>query len=168
MENKKETIVKSDYLKFLKEIKEKIISARITAYHKLNSELIKLYWEIGKKIVERQKRFGWGKSVVEKFSNDLRHEFSATKGYSAQNLWYMRQFYLEYKDFPNLQQLVGEIPWGQNLVILSRVKDMKEREFYIRRTIEFGWSRDVLVHQIESEAHKQTKVDKMHKQNQGT
>ena len=162
MANKKEAIVKSDYLQFLKEIKEKIISAHVSAYRKLNRDLIGLYWEIGENIVERQEKFGWGRSVVEKLSNDLRKEFSATKGYSAQNLWYMRQFYLEYRDFPNLQQLVGEIPWGQNLVMLSRIKDIKEREFYIRGTIQFGWSRNVLVHQIEAEAYKQTKIKKMH------
>ncbi|MDO9575401.1 MAG: PDDEXK nuclease domain-containing protein [bacterium] len=162
MANKKEAIVKSDYLQFLKEIKEKITSARIVAYRGLNRRLIKLYWEIGENIVERQEKFGWGRGVVEKLSNDLRKEFSATKGYSAQNLWYMRQFYLEYRDFPNLQQLVGEIPWGQNLVMLSRIKDIKEREFYIRGTIQFGWSRNVLVHQIEAEAYKQTKIKKMH------
>jgi len=148
MASRKETIVKSDYLQFLKEIKEKIISSRINVYRGLNRGLIKLYWEIGKNIVERQEKFGWGRSVVEKLSNDLQKEFSSVKGYSVQNLWYMRQFYLEYKDFPNLQQLVGEIPWGQNLVIMSRVKSKKEREFYIRGTIEFGWSRDVLIHQI--------------------
>lgn len=162
MIDKREIIAKSDYLKFLKEIKKKIVSARITAYRKLNRELIGLYWDIGKNIVERQEKFGWGKSVVEKLSRDLRQEFSATKGYSAQNLWYMRQFYLEYRDFSNLQQLVGEIPWGQNLVILSRLKDVKEREFYICGTIQFGWSRNVLVHQIEAEAHKQAKIKKMH------
>lgn len=161
--SKKEAIVKPDYLQFLKEIKEKIVFARITAYRGLNRGLIKLYWEIGKNIVERQERFGWGKSIVEKLSHDLRQEFSATKkGYSAQNLWYMRQFYLEYRDFSNLQQLVGEIPWGQNLVIMSRVKNNREREFYIRRTIQFCWSRDVLIHQIKAEAHKQIKIKKMH------
>ena len=161
--SKKEAIVKPDYLQFLKEIKEKIVFARITAYRGLNRGLIKLYWEIGKNIVEKQEKFGWGKSIVEKLSHDLRQEFSATKkGYSAQNLWYMRQFYLEYRDFSNLQQLVGEIPWGQNLVIMSRVKNNREREFYIRRTIQFCWSRDVLIHQIEAEAHKQIKIKKMH------
>ena len=162
MANKKQAIVESDYLQFLKEIKEKIVSSRIRAYRGLNRGLIKLYWEIGRNIVERQEKFGWGKSIVEKLSRDLRQEFSATKGYSAQNLWYMRQLYLEYRDFPNLQQLVGEIPWGQNLVILSRLKDVKEREFYIRGTIQFGWSRNVLIHQIEAEAHKQAKIKKMH------
>ncbi|MCK4244359.1 MAG: DUF1016 family protein, partial [Candidatus Omnitrophica bacterium] len=162
MVTKKEAVVKSDYLQFLKEIKEKIVSARIIAYRGLNRGLIKLYWEIGKRIAEKQEKFGWGKSIVEKLSYDLRQEFSATKGYSVQNLWYMRQFYLVYRDFPNLQQPVGEIPWGQNLVIMSRVKSKKEREFYIRGTIQFGWSRDVLIHQIEAEVHKQVKIKKMH------
>ena len=155
-------ILKFEYVKFLKDIKQKIITARINAYRSLNKGLIKLYWEIGKGIIERQERFGWGKSIVEKLSKDLQKEFSGTKGYSAQNLWYMRQFYLEYRSFPNLQQLVGEIPWGRNLVILSRLKDIKERVFYIRSTIKFGWSRDVLIHQIESEAHKQVKLEKVH------
>lgn len=74
----------------------------------------------------------------------------------------MRQFYLEYQSSPILQQLVGEIPWGQNLVILSRVKNIKDREFYIKGTIQYGWSRNVLIHQIEAEAHKQTKTIKLH------
>lgn len=102
MANKKEAIVKSDYLQFLKEIKERITSARIVAYRGLNRKLIKLYWEIGKNIVERQEKFGWGKSIIEKLSEDLKREFSGTRGYSTQNLWYMRQFYLEYRDFLNL------------------------------------------------------------------
>ncbi len=115
-------ILKSDYLPFLEEIKGKIKSARIQAYRKANKELILLYLELGERIVEKQEQLGWGKGIVEKLSNDLKKEFPTQTGYSAQNLWYMRQFYLTYKDFPNLQQVVGEIPWGQNLVIMSRVK----------------------------------------------
>ena len=129
MANKEEAIVKSDYLQFLKEIKERITSARIVAYRGLNRKLIKLYWEIGKNIVERQEKFGWSKSVIEKLSEDLKREFSGTRGYSTQNLWYMRQFYLEYRDFLTLQQLVGEIPWGQNLVILSRELEVRSLAF---------------------------------------
>ena len=132
MASKKEAIAKSDYFKFLKEIKEKIIFARVTAYRKLNRELIRLYWDIGKNIVERQEKFGWGKGIVEKLSHDLRQEFSAVKGYSVQNLWYMRQFYLEYRNSPNLQQVVGEIPWGQNIVIMQRVKMAELKEYYIK------------------------------------
>lgn len=155
MRERGDAVKRTDYLQFLKEVKQKIAASRIQAYKGLNRNLIRLYWHIGKDIVERQERFGWGKNVVEKLSSDLRKECPGAKGYSAQNLWYMRQLYLEYRSFPNLQQLVGEIPWGQNLVILSRLKNIKEREFYIQGTIQFGWSRDVLIHQIEAEAHKQ-------------
>jgi predicted nuclease of restriction endonuclease-like (RecB) superfamily len=162
MSGKNLTTTSKDYLVFLKEIKDKITKARITAYKSLNKELIKLYWDIGRSIVEKQEEYGWGKGIVARLSDDLRKEFPGAKGYSAQNLWYMRQFYLEYKDVPNLQQLVGEIPWGQNLVILSRVKNVKDREFYIKSTIQFGWSRDVLIHQIEAEAHKQATIKKVH------
>jgi len=162
MKNKNELILRHGYSELLKEIKEKIASARIKAYRSLNKELIKLYWEIGKNIVERQEKYGWGKGIVERLSNDLRKEFSGTEGYSIQNLWYMRQFYLEYRKFPNLQQLVGEIPWGQNLAILSKLENIKEREFYIRATAQFGWSRSVLIHQIEVEAHKHAAIKKMH------
>ena len=115
-----------EYIKFFNEIKSRIVTARIQAIRSVNKDLIKLYLEIGKDIIERQERFGWGKGIVERLSRDLQKEFFGAKGYSTQNLWYMRQFYLEYRNFPSLQQLVGEIPWGQNLIILSRLKDIKE------------------------------------------
>ena len=155
-------IAKSDYFKFLKEIKEKIVSARITAYRKLNRRLIKLYWDIGENIVERQEKFGWGRSIVEKLSKDLIAEFEGKEGFSPNNLWRMRNFYLTYKDNLKLAQLVQEIPWGQNIVIMQRVKIQEIKEYYIKATIQFGWSRNVLVHQIEAEAHLQTKTKKMH------
>ncbi|MEW6088308.1 MAG: PDDEXK nuclease domain-containing protein [bacterium] len=150
-----------DYAKFLDEIKKRITSARINAYRKLNAELIILYRDIGKKIVEKQEKFGWGKNIVEKLSEDLTSEFDGKKGFSPNNLWRMRIFYLTYKDSPKLAQLVQEIPWGQNIVIMQRIKNEEVKEYYIKSTIQFGWSRDVLMHQIEAEAHKQTKIKKM-------
>jgi predicted nuclease of restriction endonuclease-like (RecB) superfamily len=83
-------------------------------------------------------------------------------GYTARNLWDMRRFYLEYKNNEKLRRLVAEIPWGQNLVIIYRVKDYKEREFYISKTAEYGWTRDVLVHQIDAGAHLEIDAKKMH------
>lgn len=97
-----------DYILFLQDIKNKIAKARAKAYRNLNSEVIKLYLDIGK-------------SIVEKLSEDLRKDFPGVRGYSARNLWDMRRFYIEYKDSENLRQLVAEIPWGQNLVILARI-----------------------------------------------
>ena len=104
-----------DYLGLLTEIKKRIHSAQYEALKAVNRELIGLYWDIGRMIVERQNSEGWGKSVVEKLSADLRREFPGVGGFSVQNLWYMRQFYSEYHDNERLQPLVGEIAWAHNL-----------------------------------------------------
>lgn len=100
---------KTDYIAFLKEIKEQVYQSQYRALKAVNKELIGLYWFIGKAIVEKQQKFGWGKSIVENLSEDLQKEFVGAKGFSSQNLWYMRQFYTEYKDSTKLQPLVGEI-----------------------------------------------------------
>ena len=101
----------SEYVSFLTTIKSRIQSARIKAARSVNNEMISLYWSIGKDIVEKQEKLGWGKSVVEKLSRDLCKSFSGTHGFSTQNLCYMRQFYLEYRSHSKLQQLAGEITW---------------------------------------------------------
>jgi len=118
----------------------------------VNRELINLYTEIGQMIVEKQEELGWGKAVVENLSKDLQNEFPGAMGYSVQNLWYMRQFYLEYKDNEKLQPLVGEISWSKNVVIMSKCKDDLEREFYILMTRKYGWSKSIMIHQVESQA----------------
>jgi predicted nuclease of restriction endonuclease-like (RecB) superfamily len=123
--------IDKQYITFLTQVKSRIQSTRIKVAHSANKELIKLYWWIGKHIVDTQQAHGWGKSVVEKLSKDLQVSFAGNIGLSTQNLWYMRQFYLEYKDHPNLQQLVGEVPWGQNLIILSKIKDPEIRAYYL-------------------------------------
>ena len=134
-----------EYGRFLREIKARIITARIQAVRSVNKELIKLYWDIGKTIVKRQEQYKWGNAVVEKLALDLAEEFNGVSGFSVQNLWRMRLLYLGYKDSAKLAQLVREIPWGQNIVIMQMVKDAKEREYYIRATAEIGWSRNVLL-----------------------
>ena len=148
-----------DYAALLSEVKERVRAAQYEALKAVNKELVALYWDIGKLIAERQNREGWGKSVVERLANDLQNEFTGVKGFSVQNLWYMRQFYLEYCDNEKLQPLVGEISWSKNLVIVARCKDPLEREFYIRMTRKFGWSKNVLVHQIENQSYEKTLVD---------
>ena len=120
-----------DYLGLLTEIKKRIHSAQYEALKAVNRELIGLYWDIGRMIVERQNSEGWGKSVVEKLSADLRREFPGVGGFSVQNLWYMRQFYSEYHDNERLQPLVGEISWAKHIVIMGACKDPLQREFYI-------------------------------------
>ncbi|MGB3479509.1 MAG: PDDEXK nuclease domain-containing protein [bacterium] len=152
-----------NYKSFLKEIKSKILLARISAARRINKELTKLYWGIGKAIVERQNRYGWGKHIVERLAKDLQAEFGTKYGFSVQNLWYMRQFYKEYANSTILQQLVGELPWGHNIVILSKVKDSKAREYYMKSSVKFGWSRNVLLTQIKAKAYQLAKeVPKQH------
>lgn len=159
----RETPLRSkEYLAFLGEIKKWVRKARFQAYRSVNKEMIRLYWDIGKGIVERQDRLGWGKSVVEGLAVDLRREFTGKVGFSAQNLWYMRKFYLAYRDKPNLQQLAGEIPWFSNMAILDKVSNPVAREYYLRATRDMGWSRNVLIHQIEAGAYERHRL--AHKQ----
>jgi predicted nuclease of restriction endonuclease-like (RecB) superfamily len=149
-------IIKSDYETFLAEIKERIRQVQYDALKAVNKELIKLYWDIGKMIVEKQKKYGWGKSIVENLARDLQKEFPGMRGLSSRNLWYMRDFYLTYKDKPKLQPLVAEISWTHNIIIMERCKDDLEREFYIRMSRKFGWSKNVLIHHIENKTYEKT------------
>ena len=145
-----------NYPALLNEIKARIRAAQYEALKAVNRELVGLYWDIGRVIVERQEKEGWGKSVVERLSTDLRRDFPGVRGYSAQNLWYMRQFYSEYRRDERLQPLVGEIAWAHHLVIMAKCKDSLEREFYIRMTRKFGWSKNVLIHQIENQSYEKS------------
>ena len=120
-------IEKDPYKEFLSEIKEKIHKAQYEAMKQVNKTLLTLYWEIGKSIVEKQKQHGWGKSVVETLSRDLQNEFLGVQGYSARNLWYMRNFYDRYKENTKLQPLVAEISWSHNMVIMEKCKNDLER-----------------------------------------
>lgn len=153
------------YLELLTDIKQRIRAAQYEALRAVNKELIALYWDIGKSIVDRQKKTGWGKSVVEKLAQDLQAEFPGMHGFSATNLWYMAQFYTEYHGDEFLQPLVGEISWAKHIVIISKCKDARERQFYIMATKKFGWSKNVLIHQIENKSFEkyllnQTNFDK--------
>jgi predicted nuclease of restriction endonuclease-like (RecB) superfamily len=159
------SLMPRDYQDLLAEVKERVRDAQYAALKAVNTELVGLYWDIGRMIVERQEKEGWGKAVVERLSADLRREFPGVGGFSVQNLWYMRQFFMEYREDERLQPLVGDIAWTHNLVILSKCKDSLEREFYIRMTRKFGWSKNVLTHQIENQSYEksllgQTNFDK--------
>lgn len=147
------TILENDFTNFVKEIKTKILSSQYEALKAVNKELINLYWEIGKNIVEKQEKFGWGKAIVQNLSNELQKEFIGIKGFSERNLWNMRNFYLEYKDDLKLQTLSAQIGWSQNVAIFQQCKDNLEREFYIKMVIKFGWTYRVLEHQIENKSY---------------
>jgi predicted nuclease of restriction endonuclease-like (RecB) superfamily len=151
------------YAALLEDIKARIRQAQIKAALSVNRELICLYWDLGRQIVDRQQRHGWGTAIIERLAKDLQKAFPSVNGFSSRNLWRMRAFYVAYsqgaKVLPqaaaelkgtHLPQVVAEIPWGHNAVLLERVKDPAQRLWYAQQTIEHGWSRNVLVHQIES------------------
>ncbi len=148
--SKRHAMLDKDYAKFLADIKTRIRSAQTRAALSVNSELVLLYWQIGNDILERQDEQGWGAKVIANLSHDLSHEFPQMKGFSSRNLKYMRGFAVAYPDEAFVQEVLAQITWYHNITLLSKVKDSKEREWYIRQTIQQGWSRNVLVHQIES------------------
>lgn len=143
------SIDKQAYGELFEEIKEQIYKSQYEALKAVNKELIVLYLFIGSSIVERQEKHGWGKSAVETLSTDLQKEFPGSRGYSSSNLWRMRTFFVEYQSNEKLAPLVREIGWSHNIVILEKCKEDLEREFYIKMTKKYGWTKSVLTHQIE-------------------
>lgn len=140
------------YTPFIQELKTKIQKAQIKASIRVNEELLKLYWDMAQMIVAKQQESSWGDGVIERISKDLKKEFPNIKGFSVTNIKYMRKWYLFWYDEKS-PQVVGEIfkiPWGHNREIITKCKDKKEALFYVQKTIENGYSRAVLVHQIES------------------
>ena len=138
------------YSDWLAEIKGRIQSTQQRAALSVNRELVLLYWQIGRDILERQAAQGWGAKVIERLSHDLHLAFPAMKGFSRANLMYMRAFAEAWPDAAIVQQAVGQLPWGHNLVLLTKLKDHAIRVAYAQRTIEHGWSRNTLEIHIKS------------------
>lgn len=142
------------YPAFFKEIKEKILTSQVKATLAVNQELIKLYWDIGSKILLKQKDEGWGAKTIENLAKDLKSSFPEIKGFSPRNLKYMVHFAKEYPDLLIGQQAVAQIPWGHNILLLQKLSTVEDRTWYARRTIEHGWSRKVLLHWLDRKLHK--------------
>ena len=138
------------YIDWLSELKIKIHNAQQRATLAVNNELVLLYWQIGNEILTRQEKQGWGAKVIERLAQDLRTAFPEMRGFSRTNLLYMRSFAEGWPDEQIVQQLVGKLPWGHNLVLLDKLKNSEDRVWYAKKTIENNWSRNVLVMQIES------------------
>ncbi len=145
-----QTSIAEGYDDFLRDLKERIRSAQVRAVLAVNRELVLLYWLLGRDILQRQQQQGWGAKVIERLSADLRSSFPEMKGFSPRNLKYMRAFAEAYLEESFVQQVVAQIPWGHNVRLLDLVKDPTERLWYAQQTIQYGWSRNILVHQIES------------------
>jgi predicted nuclease of restriction endonuclease-like (RecB) superfamily len=138
-----------DYAALLAGLKERIAAARLKAALAVNSELILLYWQIGHDILRRQREEGWGAKVVDRLAADLRQAFPEMTGLSSRNLKYMRAFAEAYPDREFVQQVAAQLPWGHALALLDAVKKPEEREWYMRQASANGWSRNVLIHQVE-------------------
>lgn len=185
--------INSDYQRFVEELKSRIASARIAVARRVNGELILLYWDIGRSIVEKQKALGWGESVVDMLALELRQTFPTMTGFSPRNLRDMKRLYLAYSDdaiwrqavakmtqagmglpiwpqavakleegkpseFP--MSLIVEIPWGHHRLILDKLVDPAARIWYLSATARFGWSRNVLLHQIKAKAYERSVTEK--------
>jgi len=151
------------YGELLADIKARIAQSRVKAVLAANHELIALYWQIGRLIVERQRLQGWGNSIVEQLARDIQSAFPGISGFSRNNIWRMRAFYLAYTEkvtnlarpvqdssASNAPLPVKQLPWGQNIELLQRLRDPVRRFWYAQEALEHGWSRAVLVHQIKS------------------
>jgi predicted nuclease of restriction endonuclease-like (RecB) superfamily len=147
-------IINQEYNKFLSALKERVASSRHKAALSVNRELILLYHHIGTQILEAQERQGWGTKIIQKLSKDLRSEFPDMKGFSPQNLKYMRKFSEEYRVDEIGQQAVDQIPWGHIVTLIYGISTKDERSFYIQGTLNNGWSRNILSMQIETNLFK--------------
>ena len=139
------------YDRFLQDLKTRIRTAQIRATLSVNRELTLLYWDIGQEILTRQAEAGWGAKVIERLAKDLKREFPDIKGFSRSNLMYMRAFAEAYPDPAIVQAVLGQITWYHNIALLEKTKNPEERLWYAQETAINGWSRNVLVLQIESE-----------------
>lgn len=147
-----DNLVKTNaYKTFIQEIKQRIQSAQIKAAVSVNQELLRLYWDLAERIVTKQQEAAWGDRFLVQMSQDLKIEFPEMKGFSRRNLEFMRQWYRFWEaESVIAKQVVSQIPWGHNLVIIGKIKSIDEAMFYVQKTIQNNWSRSVLTHQIES------------------
>lgn len=143
-------LIPDGYADWLADFKARIHNAQQRATLAVNRELIVLYWQMGRDILARQAEQGWGAKVIERLARDLRQAFPDMKGFSRANLLYMRAFAEAWPDPEIVQQAVGRLPWGHNLVLITRLKDPAMRLAYAQRAMEHGWSRNVLSMHIET------------------
>ena len=141
------------YAKTLGEIKQRIQQERLRVVLAANAAMVLLYWDIGRMILDRQKREGWGAKIIDRLAADLREAFPDMKGFSPRNLKYMRAFAAEWTDLAIVQQVAAQIPWFHNCLLLDRVPDPTARNWYIRQVMKHGWSRNILTLQIDTRAH---------------
>jgi predicted nuclease of restriction endonuclease-like (RecB) superfamily len=147
-------IMDQDYSILITDLKKRVAESRYKATLSVNKEMVLLYHHIGQQILKSQKEQGWGSKVIEKLSKDLCSAFPEMKGLSTRNLKYMRKFAAEYKNFEFVQEVLAQLSWYHNITLIDKVLDRKEREFYIQKAIQNGWSRNIMVIQVETNLYK--------------
>jgi predicted nuclease of restriction endonuclease-like (RecB) superfamily len=145
------------YQQLVSDATDRVQAGQLAAFRAVNKVLMTMYWDLGKMIFERQQQYAWGNSVVESLAKDLQKVFPGLSGLSNRNLWRMRIFYLEYIEF--LPPAVAEIGWTHNYLILEKCKDPQERLFYIYQTKNFGWTKNVLINQIENQSFEKVVIN---------
>jgi predicted nuclease of restriction endonuclease-like (RecB) superfamily len=147
-------LTKSEFVKWISELKAKIHSARNKLAFSINSQILELYWEIGKEMAEKQQNSDWGSGFIEQTATELKHEFPEMKGFSRRNLYAILQWYKFYSSkYQFVPHGVAQIPWGHNRLIIAKVKNLDDAEFYCNATVKNAWDRDTLEIQIENNYH---------------
>lgn len=147
------SLLPEGYQDFVHDLKARIAGAQTRAALAVNSELVLLYWNIGRAILTQQNNHGWGSKIIDQLSKDLKHEFPEMKGFSPRNLKYMRAFATAWPELSIVQELLAQLTWYHNISLIEKVEQTSTREWYAKAAIKNGWSRNVLVHQIESGLH---------------
>lgn len=144
------------YLQFIEEIKKEIRKQRVSVVMNANTSMICLYWNIGKAVLEKQEKEGWGTKVIDRMSKDLKTAFPEMSGFSSRNIKYMRKFAECWPDYEIVQRVVAQIPWRTNITLMDKLKTQEERIWYASKTIENGWSKTILELQIQSRLMERT------------
>lgn len=148
------SVIGKDYKDLLQDLKQQISHSQYKAVLSVNKELILLYHRIGCIILESQEKHGWGTKIIDQLSKDLKSNFPEMKGFSPRNLKYMRKFAQEYPNYKFVQEVLAQLTWYHNITLLDKVSNVETRMFYFNKALENGWSRNVMVTQIETTLHK--------------
>lgn len=149
-----QNITHDNYARLLDALKKRVASSRYNAALSVNKELVLLYHHIGTEILKAQKQHAWGAKIIDQLSHDLRSEFPESKGFSTRNLKYMRKFAEEYQDVTFVQEALAQLTWYHNITLLEKIEDKQIRLSYAKMAVEYGWSRNIMVMQIETALHK--------------
>ncbi len=141
----------ANYINFLKDVKEKLKIAQLRMAHVVTQGVVQFYWELGKELIGKQKAYKWGEYFLDQISQDMRAAFPEMQGFSKRNLQRMRQFASMYPTLSIAPQAVAQLPWGHICLLIHAVSDTIVREWYAQQTLKNGWSRSILVMQIESQ-----------------